>query len=370
MSDIRRRWREVVKKYRLHPRTPADDRYWCPELETCSRQKLKDVQEEKLSVLVRYLYDCSPFYRAKFDRAKLRPSDIRSLDDILKIPVTNKQEMADDVQANPPWGTYTPIDDATWAKRGWMVFATSGSTGTPRPFRYTLHDRDQWAWNDARVLWAQGLREGDSAFLASGYGPHVFFWGVHYGLNLMGIPVISGGGMDTKRRAYMIDTFRPTVLGATPSYALYLGHTMQQMGYDPRQSSIRIILTGGEPGACIPATKARIEDLWKARLVEFYGCTEASPTPGGYTCREESEQIERPMNLHLMEDLQIWEVLDPTTFEPLPLGQRGLTTVTNLFSEGSPQLRFLVGDYAVMRDTPCACGRTQIHAEGGFLGRE
>ena len=251
-----------------------------------------------------------------------------------------------------------------------MVFATSGSTAAPRPFRYTTFDRDQWAWNDARILWAQGLRAGDSAFLAFGYGPHVFFWGVHYGLNLMGIPVISGGGMDTKRRAYMIDTFRPTVLGATPSYALYLGHTMQQMGYDPRQTSVRIILAGGEPGACIPATKARIEDLWKARIVDFYGCTEASPTPGGYTCREESEQNERPTNPHLMEDIQIWELLDPITYQPLPLGKRGLTAVTNLFSEGSPQLRFLVGDYAVMRDTPCACGRTQMHAEGGFLGRE
>ncbi|MBI2820002.1 MAG: hypothetical protein HYX73_08490, partial [Acidobacteria bacterium] len=214
MSDIRQQWRAVVEKYRLHPTSAANDHYWCPELETCSRQKLKDVQEEKLNVLVRYLYDCSPFYRAKFDRAKLRPSDIRSLADLPKLPITTQQEMAVDVQANPPWGTYTPIDDATWAERGWMLFSTSGSTGTPRPFRYTLHDRDQWAWNDARVLWAQGLRTGDSAFLAFGYGPHVLFWGVHHGLNLMGIPVISGGGMDTKRRAYMIDTFRPTVLGA------------------------------------------------------------------------------------------------------------------------------------------------------------
>ena len=186
----------------------------------------------------------------------------------------------------------------------------------------------------------------------------------------MGIPVISGGGMDTKRRAYMIETFHPTVVGATPSYALYLGHTMRDMGYDPQRSSVRLIVTGGEPGACIPATKARIENLWNARLVEFYGCTEASPAAGGYTCREESEQRERPMSPHLMEDGQIWEALDPLTYERLPVGARGLSTVTNLTSEGSPQLRFLIGDYTVLRDEICVCGRTHLRAEGGFWGRQ
>ncbi len=369
MADLREKWRKIIERYRLHPREPANERYWCPELETCSREELKEIESEKLRVLVEYMHEYSPFYREKFRRAKLKPSDIRSLEDLPKVPLTTTREMAEDVLAHPPWGTYTPVDEAMWAHRGWMVFATSGSTAVPRPFRYTTHDREQWAWNDARALWAQGARPGDSAFLAFGYGPHVFLWGIHYALNLMSIPVLSGGGMDSKRRAYMIDTFRPTILGATPSYALYLGRTMQELGYDPRQSSVRLIVTGGEPGACIPATKARIEGLWGARLVEFYGCTEASPTAGGYTCREESEQQDHAMNPHLMEDIQIWEVVDPVTYEPLPLGKRGLTVVTNLFSEGSPQIRFLIGDYAVLTEEPCLCGRRQVRAQGGFFGR-
>ena len=369
MADLRRQWLDVINKYKLHPDGPADDQCWVPELEMCPRDRIREVQEEKLLVSVNYLYEYSAFYRNKFKQAKLHPSDIRSLDDLTKIPITTKTEMVEDVRANPPWGTYTAIDDYIWTHRGWMMFATSGTTAAPRAFRHTLHDRDMWAWLDARGMWAMGLRPGDSALIAFGYAPHVFFWGAHYALDLMGIPVIPRGSLDTRRTCYFIDTFKPTILGATPSYALYLGDVMKEAGYDPAASSIRCILTGGEPGATIPSTKRRTEALWGAQLHEFYGCTEASPGVGGFTCTYQVTQNEGPVCDHLMEDGQIWETVDPVTLEPVPLGQRGLSVVTNLYSEAAPLLRFLIGDYTVLTYDPCPCGRTNARAVGGFYGR-
>lgn len=369
MADLRTQWLDVVNKYKLHPDAPANDDCWVPELEMCSRDRIKEVQEEKLLVSVKYLYEYSPFYREKFKKARLHPSDIRSLNDLAKIPITTKGEMVEDVKANPPWGTYTAIDGYIWTHRGWMMFATSGTTAAPRAFRHTLHDRDMWAWLDARAMWAMGIKPGDIALIAFGYAPHVFFWGAHHAFDLMGIPVIPRGSLDTRRTCYFIDTFKPTVLGATPSYALYLGDVMKEAGYDPAKSSIRAILTGGEPGATIPSTKRRTEALWNAELHEFYGCTEASPGVGGFTCKYQVTKDEGPVCDHLMEDGQIWETVDPETLEPVPLGQRGLSVVTNLYSEAAPLLRFLIGDYTVLTYDPCPCGRTNARAVGGFYGR-
>lgn len=369
MADVRKQWLELVNKFKFQPDGPANDKYWAPELETCSRDKLREIQEEKLPVATRFLYECSPFYREKFKKAKLRPSDIRSLDDLPKIPITTKVEMVEDVKANPPWGSYTTLNDQIWTSRGWMMFATSGTTAAPRAFRHTLHDRDLWAWLDARAMWAMGVRPGDSALIAFGYAPHVFFWGVHYALDLMGIPTIPRGSLDTKRTCYFIETFRPTILGATPSYALYLGDVMKEMGYDPAKSSVRMIITGGEPGATIASTKRRTEALWNCELHEFYGCTEASPGAGGYTCKYQVTKKDGPVCDHLTEDGQVWETVDPVTMEPVPAGQRGLSVVTNLFSEAAPLARFLIGDYTVLDYQPCACGRTHARAVGGFYGR-
>ena len=142
----------------LHPMAAADDRYWAPALETCSRAELRAIQGEKLALAVRYLYENSRFYRERLDARRLRPADIRSDDDLAKLPLTTKQEMAADQAAHPPWGTYTAVDDAAWSHGGWLMFTSSGTTAQPRPFRYTLVDRDQWAWADARALWAMGVR--------------------------------------------------------------------------------------------------------------------------------------------------------------------------------------------------------------------
>src|SRR5215472_11569603 len=367
-DKTRQIWLATLDKFRRDPDRAARPDMWSPSLDAASRDELAAIQNEKLRAAVPFLYENSAFYRHRFERLGLLPSDIRSIDDLEKWPVVDKAEMMVDAAAHPPYGTYTTVTDDVWAERGWMMFSSSGSTGAPRVFRYTHVDREAWAWANARALLAMGFTPGETVFMMTGYGPHVWAWGVQYALEKMALPTIPGGGMDAKARANIVLRFKPTILLCTPSYALHLGRTLQELGADPRQTAVRTLFVGGEPGLSVPATRARIEELWDARLVEFYGCTEAAPHAGGFSC-EATQRGSEPVATHLMEDVQVWEVVDPQTRASLPDGARGLTVCTNLNSESSPQLRFLVGDYTVLDRRPCSCGRTHARAMGSFSGR-
>lgn len=177
-----------------------------------------------------------------------------------------------------------------------------------------------------------------------------------------------GGGLTAELRCNIILRYRPTVLATLPSQLLRIGRVMQDMGEDPRKTSVTRLFTGGEPAAGVASTRQRLEDMWDAELVEFYGCTEVSPHCGGYSC-EASHQQGKPVHTHLLEDIQAWELVDPDTMEPVADGERGVTVVTNMNSESSSQLRFVVGDYTVFDRAPCDCGRTHVRAIGGFQGR-
>jgi len=366
-NDTRAHWLATLATYRKDFDAPSNPRCWSPALETCSRDELAAVQNAKLAALAPFLYENSPFYRRRFDRLGLLPSDIRTVEDLPKWPVVDKAEMMADAAEHPPYGTYTAMTEDVWAERGWMMFSSSGSTGAPRVFRYSQIDREYWSWANARALHSMGIRKGDTVLALAGFGPHVFIWGAVAALFHMGIPVLPGGGMDAKARANVIARFKPTVIACTPSYALYLGRTMQDLGIDPAASAVRTILVGGEPAMGIDATRERLAELWDARVVEFYGCTEASPHCGGYSCAESVQPD--GVSSHLMEDVQIWELVDPEDRTPVAFGERGLTVCTCLNSESSPQLRFLVGDYTTLDAAPCACGRTHVRALGAFTGR-
>jgi phenylacetate-CoA ligase len=370
METIRREWLRTVTAFQRDADRPAGDDAWSPALDYASSDELAAIQSAKLAVVVRFVYETIPFYRRKFDAIGLEPGDVRGLDDLARIPITTKHDMAADLEAHPPWGTYTSVDDALWAERGWQMFASSGTTSRPRTFRYTHFDREMWAWTDARAMYAMGFRPGrDSALLAFGYGPHVWLWGVHYALNRMGIPILSGGGLDTRTRGRFILEYAPTILCCTPSYALHLGSVMLELGIDPRFTAVRYLFCAGEPGFSVPATRRRLEHLWDAELHEFYGCTEAAPAAGGFTCAALAAQKEGTVATHLMADSQIWETIDPATLAPTAAGERGLSVATNLVSEASPQLRFLVGDFTRLENGRCDCGRSHPRARGGFVGR-
>jgi phenylacetate-CoA ligase len=358
----------VLQEHRLDWDRAGSEHYWSPRLDTAPRGELRRIQNTKLAAAVPFLYENSPFYRRRFERLGMTPDDIRTVDDLPKWPVVDKREMIEDALAHPPYGTYSAHDDALWAERGWMIFGTSGTTGTPRVFRYSQFDREQWEWANARALHSMGFRKGDCAMLISGFGPHVWIWGVSIALQRMGIPMIPGGGLDARMRGHFLARYGATILACTPSYALYLGRAMQEMGLDPAKTAVKTIFLGGEPWMGIPATRKRLEDLWGARPVEFYGCTEASPHAGGFSCPH-AVLPDGQVATHLMEDIAVWELVDAETKAPVPVGRRGLTVTTNLNSESSPQLRFLVGDYTVLDDAPCACGRTHVRAIGSFVGR-
>ena len=367
-EETRRVWLETMAKHRPDYVAPGSDQYWSPKVDTASRDELVAIQNDKLSALTPFLYENSAFYRARFERLGLLPSDIQTLHDLHKWPVLDKREMAEDATANPPFGTYCTNDDEIWAQRGWMLFSTSGSTGVPRVFRYTHIDREYFQWSNARALHAMNIRPGEIVFPMVGFGPHSWIWGAMVAFQHMGIAVIPGGGMDARARANLIDRFKPTVIGCTPSYALYLGRTMQELGMDPAQSSVNILFTGGEPAMGIDRSRQRLEDLWGCRVAEFYGCTEVSPHVGGFTCPY-SVQEGATTFTHLMEDIQIWELVDPVTYEPVAEGERGITVCTNLCSESSPHLRFVVGDYTVFNTQTCECGRSHVRAMGSMQGR-
>ncbi|HEX4759249.1 MAG TPA: AMP-binding protein [Thermoleophilaceae bacterium] len=359
MAEARQEWLDTVRRWQLHPDTPAGDAIWAPELEAASRDELQAIQSEKLAAAVRYMHEHSPLFREKCAEKGIEPGDVRGAENLHDLPVTTKEEMSSSLAADPPWGGYTAVDDARWLSDGWQIFNTSGTTSAPRPFRYTQFDRELWTWTDARACWSMGIRSGrDVGMMLFGYGPHVAMWGCHHALVHMSVPIIPAGGLDTRTRATAIDRFGPTVLGCTPSYALHLGSVMQELGYDPAASAVRIIICMGEP---LPASsEARIRELWDAEIHTFYGCTEAAPSCGGYSCAH---------NVHFLEDTHLIETLDPDTLEPVPEGQPGVSVVTNLCSEASPQIRFLVGDYTTLEHGGCECGRTHVVCRGGFAGR-
>lgn len=360
MEQMREQWLAAIERNRRNPGTPGDDRYWSPELDTVSRERLRAIQSDKLPAAVAYMAANSATYAQKLADAGVEPKDIQSIDDLESLPVVTKEDMSRSVAAKPPWGDYTAVDDHVWKEAGWQLFQTSGTTAAPRPFRYTQRDRELWAWANARAVYAMGIRNGrDVGMMLFGYGPHVAMWGLHHALLLMGVPQLPVGGMDTRARAAMIDRLAPTFLGCTPSYALHLGAVMGDMGIDPARTAVRILIVMGEPTP--PSTRRRIAELWGAEIHQFYGCTEVAPSCGGYTCEAGS--------LHFLEDTHVLETLDPKTWKRVPEGQPGVSVVTNLMSEASPQIRFVVGDYTTLSYAGCQCGRTHVVCDGGFSGR-
>lgn len=365
--ESRERYRQVLLKYRVNPVEPGSEAYWAPELETASRSHLREIQSEKLAAAVAFLWDYSALYRRRLEQDKLAPRDIRSVDDLHKLPVLTREDLVTSQQACPPWGDYSPISQAMWAKDGWLLFTTGGTTAAPRPFRMTRFDRDQAAWLFARGFWAMGVRPGDVGSFITNYGAHAFFWEAQQGFHHIGCPVIALGGADLQRRIEFQKHFPATVLGATASFALFMGERMKAQGHDPRDSGVRILFNGAEPGGCVPATKQRVEALWGATLHEWFGATEVGPS--GHSCSFEAQQKDRAMNLHFLEDSYIVETVDPKTLEPVPEGQDGVLVMSGLASEGTPFPRYLLGDYTRLTTERCGCGRTTTRAIGGMYGR-
>lgn len=312
-----------------------------PNIECASREEIRTIQLQRLQHQVAYVYERVPWYRQKLDEAKVSPADIKTLDDVRRLPFTDKKVMRDTY----PFGLFAiPVDDAM------RLHSSSGTTGKPVVVGYNHHDMDCWAECIMRLASMAGVVSTDRVQMAFGYGMFTGGFGLHQGLEKLGCLIIPAGSGSTERHIMMIQDYQSTVLVATPTYALHICEVGEKLGYDWASSSLRVGLFGGEP--CPPALKREIESRMHITCTDNYGLTEVMGPGVSGECL-----VSRDMQ-HIAEDHFLWEVVDPITGEPVPEGEEGELVLTTLTKECIPVLRYRTHDYTRVTTEPCACGRT------------
>lgn len=326
--------------------------------ETLDREHLQARQMVRVRQLVTRVLATNRFYGRKLRDAGLTDAaEIKDLEYFQKLPFTYKRELVEDQEAHPPFGT-----NLTYPLERYVRFhQTSGTTG--QPLRW-LDTPESWAW--WKRCWgfiyrAAGVSAADRVFFAFSFGPFIGFWSAFAGAEALGALTIPGGAQDSVTRLRSILSNGATVLICTPSYALRLGEVAAENDIDLAGSPVRITIHAGEPGASIPATKKRIEEVWGARCFDHYGMTEVGAV--SFECIYQSGGI------HVIESEYVAEVIDPRTNEPVPPGADGELVLTNLGRTGMPVIRYRTGDRVRANDERCRCGRTFRRLEGGILGR-
>lgn len=336
--------------------------YWNSKIELMPRRDLEALQLKRVRFLIAYAWERCPFYRRKMARAHITPNDVHSLADFFaSFPVTTRDELNSDQLEHPPYGSRLSVDPADTVR----FHATSGSTGGDR-IKVLDTERD-WLWGAgcwASALYNFGLRRDDTVLVTFGYGTFIGFWGAHYAFDKIGCKVIPAGPFDTKTRLRMLQETGATVLACTPSYAMRLAYVAEESGLDLRRDTkVRKLVCGGEPGATIASTRKRLEEAFGASAGDFMGTTETAGIIG-FTC------FAKPEGLHINEDRFITEVLDSETFEAVPYGERGVMVVTPLVKQAMPLVRYVTNDAVVKaHHDDCSCGRIFDILKGGILGR-
>jgi phenylacetate-CoA ligase len=331
--------------------------YLEPELETASRAALTALQERKLREQVRHAYDASPFYRKKLDDAGVGPDAIERLADLRRLPFTTKDELKQDQADHPLWGTLLAVPFEQCLR----VHMTSATTGRPLAFLDTEADWRGFYHSYARSLYAFGIRRHDMVMAAFSYGPWIGYWSGFYAAQDLGCLVFPAGGLSTDQRIDALRTYPITVLGCTPSYALFLAEQAARKGIDlAKETRVRITWHTGEPGASIPATKERIETAFGAKAYDLPGLTEIAAW--GFECEARSGIT------HVHEDYCYPEVLDEHD-RPVAPGERGELVFTSLYRKAMPLLRYRTRDVVQLSARACPCGRTFVGFDGGVLAR-
>ncbi len=331
--------------------------FYHPEIETMSREALNKLQFERLKWQLNRCYQNSEFYREKFDRAGIKPQDLKSLSDLIKFPIVTKQELREEQAKYPPYGRYTVSPQKDWRE----VHPTTGTTGAPVYNIWSEEDiKNITSWT-ARTLWNFGVRPGDIIQNAFSYGLWVAGLSCHYGARELGCLVIPIGATPVDRQIdYLINT-RATVLLATPSFAIYLAERLRERGISPEDIALRIGCFGGEPGAAVESTRKKIETGLGIDAFDYYGLAEIGPT-----CASECPE---KAGIHWAEDHIFIEVVNPETREWCKPGEIGVLVMTHLTKEATPMIRYWTNDLARLDLEKCACGRTHARSPGGILGR-
>lgn len=312
-----------------------------PAIECASREDIRALQLKKLIDQVQWTYDRVAWYHDRMNEMGVTPADIKTLDDVRKLPFTDKSVLRETF----PYGLFAvPLNEIV------ELHSSSGTTGKPIVVGYNNNDMDMWADCIMRLVQMAGVVPGDRAQMAFGYGMFTGGFGLHYGLQKLGCMMIPAGAGNTERHIAMIEDYGTTVLVATPSYALHICEVGEKLGFDWEKSSLRVGLFGGEP--CPPGLKAEIEQRMHIVCTDNYGLTEVmGPGVSGECLASRDMQ-------HIAEDHFLWEVIDPETGEPVSEGEVGELVLTPLGKQGIPVLRYRTHDLTRVTTEPCACGRT------------
>jgi len=320
--------------------------YWEKELETLPRRRLEKLQLKWLQDHLEFAYQRSPYYRRSFDESRVKPGDVKRLEDLRQFPFTDKAVERDRQLAVPDLGDMVAVPEEEIV----YVSASSGSTGVATLSPFTQQDFDDFQNVESRLYWSMGMRPRDRYLHALNFtlfvgGPDVI------GAQNLGALCIWAGTVASDRLLHIMQQFKPTITWTTPSYAWHLGETALKQGIDPaRDLSIRKIIVAGEPGGSIPATRKAIEELWGADLYDFYGLSDIFGACAGMCALK--------AGLHLAEDNILLEVLDPKTNEPVQDGEKGEMVLTTLRKAARPMIRFRTGDIITRLPSGCPCGRT------------
>lgn len=316
--------------------------YFQPELECASREVLHYIQSKRLRKLVERCYNNVPLYRQRMDEAGILPGDIKDIDDVKKLPFTTKQDLRDTY----PFGLFAvPREELA------RIHASSGTTGKQTVVGYTKADIDAWATGAARSIVMAGGTKADLVHVSYGYGLFTGGLGLHYGAEKLGataIPVSSG---NTKRQVQILQDYGSDILCCTPSYAMYIGETVRDMGIDPKTLRVRAGIFGAEPWT--EEMRREIERLLAIEAFDIYGLSEIAGPGVACECHQHN-------GLHINEDMFYPEVIDPDTGETLPDGTYGELVFTCIGKEALPLMRYRTRDICSLNHLPCECGRTLV----------
>ena len=311
------------------------------DIECMPREELKKLQSERLKWQVARMYERVTLFRKRMDELGLKPSDINGVEDLHKLPFSYKQDLRDYY----PYGLFAePLKDIV------RVHASSGTTGKQIVVGYTQNDLDNWSDCVARMMVAIGLGDDDFVQVSYGYGLFTGGLGAHGGAEKIGATVIPTSAGNTQRQIQTMVDFGSTALCCTPSYALYLGETVEEMGVKD-QLSLKVGIFGAEPWT--EDMRHTIEDKLNIKAYDIYGLSEIMGPGVSYEC-------ECQAGMHVCEDMFIPEIIDPDTGEVLPEGSQGELVFTTLTKEGFPLIRYRTRDICELNYQQCACGRTHV----------
>ena len=321
------------------------------QLESLPRTQLRELQDETLHTMIRYVSERAPFYQQRFRELGIQPDGIRSVDDLPRLPFTRKQDLAEQY----PFGLL-----AVPREQVIRIHASSGTMGKSTVVCYTRNDIELFSEMMARSLVAAGARPGMILHNAYNYGLFTTGLGAHYGAEKLGMTVVpTSGGMIEQQMTLILD-LKPDVICCPPSYARTLGEEFMRRGIPPEEISLKYALLGAEPWT--ESIRAEVDENLGVRCTNLYGLTEILGPGVSQEC------VEVRAGSHIWEDHFYPEVVDPMTGEPLPDGKEGVLVFTHLSKEAMPLLRYWTSDLTSLTHEPCACGRTHVKM-GPIRGR-